>query len=145
MKDEPIIFLDIDGVVNCKRTPNPRRLPYPALLERLRPRRDEILAWLGAHPAVTRFIVIDDEDNELDPLPLFQPSAATGLTAEIVRGAVAYLAAKTDRDMPHNGLGAPGAQHAFDHPRASRLIGSGLVAAVLASDRPPTPQLRHAD
>jgi len=31
------IFLDIDGVLNCKRTPNPRKLPYvvdPMLLER---------------------------------------------------------------------------------------------------------------
>jgi HAD domain in Swiss Army Knife RNA repair proteins len=23
-----VIFLDIDGVLNCKKTPNPRRLPY---------------------------------------------------------------------------------------------------------------------
>ena len=34
----------------------------------------------------TRLIVIDDEDDELDQLPLFQPSAETGLTSEIVRG-----------------------------------------------------------
>jgi HAD domain in Swiss Army Knife RNA repair proteins len=91
-----VIFLDIDGVLNCKRTPNPRKLPYivdPLLLKRFvqlvdrigsevvlsstwrydpaglfsakhwgipfidvlpdmpkRPRRDEILAWLKAHP-----------------------------------------------------------------------------------------------
>jgi hypothetical protein len=37
MAAERIIFLDIDGVLNCKRTPNPRKLPYivdPALLKR---------------------------------------------------------------------------------------------------------------
>jgi HAD domain in Swiss Army Knife RNA repair proteins len=33
------IFLDIDGVLNCKHTPNPRKFPYivdQKLLERLR-------------------------------------------------------------------------------------------------------------
>ena len=30
--------------------------------------------------------MLDDEDDELDDLPLFQPSAKTGLTMEIVRG-----------------------------------------------------------
>jgi hypothetical protein len=34
-----VIFLDIDGVLNCKRTPNPRKFPYivdEKLLERFR-------------------------------------------------------------------------------------------------------------
>jgi hypothetical protein len=34
-----VIFLDIDGVLNCKSTPNPRKLPYiidPSLLVRLK-------------------------------------------------------------------------------------------------------------
>jgi hypothetical protein len=48
---------------------------------------------------VTRFVVIDDEDDGLDELPLFQPSAATGLTGKIVRGVVKYLDGKTDEDM----------------------------------------------
>ena len=132
-------------MLNCKRTPNPRKLPYvvdPLLLKRFlrlvdrtgakvilsstwrydpaglfsakywgipyidvlpdmpkRPRRDEILAWLKAHPDTDRFAVIDDEDDELDELPLFQPSAATVLTDEIVEGVVAYLSGKTNRDM----------------------------------------------
>jgi hypothetical protein len=33
-----VIFLDIDGVLNCKKTPNPRKLPYvvdPTLLRKL--------------------------------------------------------------------------------------------------------------
>ena len=140
-----VIFLDIDGVLNCKKTANPRKLPYVVdrrLLARLkqlleqtgakvvlsstwrydpaglfsakhwgipfigitpdlpkRPRRDEIRAWLKKHPKVTRFAVIDDEDDELDELPLFQPSAATGLTDKIVRGVVKYLDGKTDEDM----------------------------------------------
>ena len=140
-----VIFLDIDGVLNCKSTPNPRRLPYivdPILLERLkrlitltdanivlastwrydpagtfsakywgipfvdvipdmpqRPRRDENIAWLEAHPEVERYVVIDDEDDELDDLPLFQPSSRTGLSDEIVEAAVAYLTGRSDRDM----------------------------------------------
>ena len=33
-----VIFLDIDGVLNCKQTPNPRKFPFivdPVLLKRL--------------------------------------------------------------------------------------------------------------
>jgi hypothetical protein len=143
-----VIFLDIDGVLNCQRTSNPRHLPYiidDALLTRLRqlvdrtdasvvlsstwrydpagifsakrygipfidvipdlphePRRKEILQWLQEHPEVTRYIVIDDEDDDLDSLPLFQPSSGTGLTEEIVAGAAEYLNGKTDKDMRSN-------------------------------------------
>jgi Swiss Army Knife RNA repair-like protein len=139
------IFLDIDGVLNSRRTPNPRKLPYviqPDLLARLgrvleqtgaevvlsstwrydpaglftakrwgipfvdvipdlpgRPRRDEILAWLDAHAEVDRFAVIDDEDDELDELPLFQPSPATGLTDDVADRVAAYLDGATDTDM----------------------------------------------
>jgi hypothetical protein len=49
-----------------------------------------------------RFAVLDYEDDELDELPLFQPSAATGLTDEIVEGITTYLSGKTDRDMRCN-------------------------------------------
>jgi len=143
-----VIFLDIDGVLNCKATRNPRDLPYvvdPKLLRRFkrlldrtgakvvltstwrydpaglfsarriglpfidvvpdmpkRPRRDEVLAWLKRHPRVTRYAILDDEDDELDELPLFQPSAATGLTQKIVNGVADYLNGKTDRDMRSN-------------------------------------------
>ena len=134
-----VIFLDIDGVLNCKKTPNPRKLPYivdtkllerfESLLERTdakvvlsstwrydpaglfsakhwgvpfvgitpdmpkQPRRNEVLAWLKEHPDVDRYAVIDDEDDELDELPLFQPSVKTGLTDKIATGV------ETDRDM----------------------------------------------
>ena len=43
--------------------------------------------------------MIDDEDDELDGLPLFQPSCHTGLTDEIDAGAESYLSGKTDKDM----------------------------------------------
>lgn len=145
-----VIFLDIDGVLNCKKTPNPRKFPYvvdPKLLRRFkrllqrtgakvvlsstwrydpagifsakhwgipfidaipdmprRPRRDEVLAWLKRHPKVNRFVVIDDEDDGLDRLPLFQPSASTGLTDKIAKGAANYLDGKTDADMRCNAV-----------------------------------------
>src|SRR3569833_3046923 len=43
------------------------------------PRCEEILSWLRKHPDVTRYVVLDDSDDCLDALPLFQPSAHTGL------------------------------------------------------------------
>lgn len=140
-----VIFLDLDGVLNCKETPNPRKLPYVVderLLARLKQlldrtdaqvvlsstwrldpagifsakhwgvpfidvcpdmpdnsRRDEALTWLSAHPDVARFAVIDDEDDGLDDLPLFQPSCKTGITAQIVEGAANYLNGQTDQTM----------------------------------------------
>jgi hypothetical protein len=37
--------------------------------------------------------------TNLDDLPLFQPSAKTGLTPEIAEGVADYLERKTDRDI----------------------------------------------
>jgi hypothetical protein len=139
------IFLDIDGVLNSSKTPNPRKFPYVVdkrLLSRFKAlvartgatvvlsstwrydpaglfsarhwgipfedtipdtpgvaRREEICAWLRTHPQITRYAVIDDEDDELDDLPLFQPSPTTGLTEEICAGVAVYLSGKTDKDM----------------------------------------------
>jgi hypothetical protein len=64
------------------------------------PRDREIKRWLREHPSVKRYVVIDDEANELDDLPLFQPSAKTGLTAKIAKGVERYLNGETDRTMP---------------------------------------------
>ena len=140
-----IIFLDIDGVLNCKDTPNPRGFPYiigPHLLANLEEllkrtgakvvlssswrtdpvgvlaakhygipfidlcpdvpeasRCEEMLTWLSAHQEVTRYVVIDDESDCLDDLPLFQPSNKTGLTMDIVEGAERYLKGETDETM----------------------------------------------
>ena len=145
-----VIFLDIDGVLNCETTPNPRNFPYivdKRLLRRLHrlvnrtgakvvltsswrvdpaglfaarhwgvpfvgtcpdmpnsPRCREVLTWLKQHPKVTRYAVIDDEDDELDELPLFQPSASTGLTPAIANGVENYLNEKTDQTMRANTL-----------------------------------------
>jgi hypothetical protein len=143
-----VVFLDIDGVLNCDSTPNPRNFPYivdPKLLARLkkmldrtgakvvlsstwrldpvgllaakhfgvpfidvspdmpkRPRRDEVLTWLSKHPKVRRYAIIDDEDDELDDLPLFQPSCKTGITPEVVTGVERYLDGKSDETMRAN-------------------------------------------
>jgi HAD domain in Swiss Army Knife RNA repair proteins len=145
-----VIFLDIDGVLNCAKTPNPRKFPYVVdkrLLGRLKklldrteakvvlssswrldpiglfaakhygvpfigvspdkprsPRSKEILDWLSDHPKATRYAIIDDEDDELDDLPLFQPSAETGLTMDIVRAAENYLNGKTDQTRRANAV-----------------------------------------
>jgi hypothetical protein len=145
-----VIFLDLDGVLNSKQTPNPRNFPFildNALLERLKhllqltgaqvvlssnsrydpaglfsarhygvpfidatpdlqgePRCNSILDWLRRHNDVERFIVIDDEDDELDDLPLFQPSRSTGLTDQMVAAAADYLNGKTNKDMRRSKL-----------------------------------------
>ncbi len=143
-----VIFLDIDGVLNCDQTPNSRKFPYVVdkkLLARLQklldetgakvvlssswrcdpvgrlaakhfgvpfidvcpdepkdPRCKEMVAWLSDHPEVTRYAVLDDENDGLDDLPLFQPSSKTGITDEIVEGATKYLNGETDETMRAN-------------------------------------------
>jgi HAD domain in Swiss Army Knife RNA repair proteins len=145
-----VIFLDIDGVLNCSKTPNPRKFPYVVdkrLLARLRkllertgakvvlssswrldpvgllaarhwgvpfigicpdkprsPRCKEILSWLADHPRATRYAIIDDEDDDLDDLPLFQPSGKIGLTMNIVKGVEKYLNGKTNETIRDNAV-----------------------------------------
>jgi hypothetical protein len=140
-----VIFLDIDGVLNCDATPNPRNFPYvmdDTLLARFQqlviktqatvvlsstwrsdpigllaaryykvpfddvcadmpesPRCEEIISWLREHPDVTRYIVLDDSDDCLDELPLFQPTSKTGLTPDIAKGIEEFLAGRSDKDM----------------------------------------------
>ena len=145
-----VLFTDIDGVLNCRKTPNPRKLPYivdKKLLARFSylvkdtgvtvvltstwrydpaglfsakhwgipfqdvlpdmpgcPRREEVMAWLSNHTDVTRYALLDDEDDELDGLPLFQPSARHGLSEEICAGLKRYFSGETDDDMRRNAL-----------------------------------------
>jgi hypothetical protein len=42
-----VIFLDVDGVLNCKKTPNPRKLPY-VVDKRLLARFRRLLEQTGA-------------------------------------------------------------------------------------------------
>jgi hypothetical protein len=69
-----------------------------------RPRNEEIIAWLEAHPAFQRFAVIDDDDDCLDSLPLFQPSASTGLTDKVMEAAADYLNWRSETNMRHNAI-----------------------------------------
>jgi hypothetical protein len=64
-----------------------------------KPRGDQIRAWLRKHRYVTRYAVIDDDNDELDELPLFQPSSSDGLTQKIAHGVVKFLEGRTDKDM----------------------------------------------
>ncbi len=43
--------------------------------------------------------MLDDSDDCLDELPLFQPSAKTGLTPELAKGVEEFLAGRSDKDM----------------------------------------------
>ena len=61
--------------------------------------RDDIGAWLKKHPKSKRYAVIDDDNDQLDDLPLFQHSSSTGLTQKIANGVAKFLQGKTDRDM----------------------------------------------
>ena len=63
------------------------------------PRCEEMQAWLRQNPEVTRYVVLDDDDDCLDELPLFQPSSKTGLTDEIADGIEEFLAGRSDKDM----------------------------------------------
>jgi FMN phosphatase YigB (HAD superfamily) len=140
-----VIFLDIDGVLNSNKTPNPRRLPYVVDKRRMRvfkrliartrakvvlisdwrndpaglfaarfhgiryhdvvpdqskkSRGDQVRAWLRKHPKVFRYAVLDDDDDQLDDLPLFQPSNSTGLTSHMAQQIEKYLSGRTDKDM----------------------------------------------
>jgi hypothetical protein len=68
------------------------------------PRCEELSSWLRAHPEISRYVVLDDDDDCLDELPLFQPSAKTGLTPDIAKGIEEFLAGRSDKDMRANAL-----------------------------------------
>jgi hypothetical protein len=68
------------------------------------PRCEELVSWLREHPEVSRYVVLDDDDDCLDELPLFQPSSKTGLTPDIAKGIEDFLAGRSDKDMRANAI-----------------------------------------
>ena len=64
----------------------------------------KLQAWLRKHPEVMRYVVLDNDDDCLDELPLFQPSSKTGLTPGIAKGIEDYLAGRSDKDMRANAI-----------------------------------------
>jgi len=68
------------------------------------PRCEELVSWLRNHPEVSRYVVLDDDDDCLDELPLFQPSSKTGLTSDIAKGIEDFLAGRSDKDMRANAI-----------------------------------------
>jgi hypothetical protein len=68
------------------------------------PRCEEIQSWLRQHPEATRYAVLDDDDDCLDELPLFQPSSKTGLTEEIAQGIEEFLAGRSDKEMRNSAI-----------------------------------------
>lgn len=62
-------------------------------------RSAEIRAWLDRHLEVTRYVAVDDEDDGLDDVPLFQPDPNEGLSPEIAIGVCDYLAGNRKSDM----------------------------------------------
>jgi hypothetical protein len=113
-----IIFLDIDGVLNCEKTPNSRKFPYVVdkklllrvngLVERTRAKVVLSSSWrcdpVGLLAAKHWGVPFIDEDDELDGLPLFQPSCKTGITPRIVKGVERYLNGQTDETMRANAI-----------------------------------------
>src|SRR5262245_5587157 len=79
-----VIFLDIDGVLNGSKTPNPRDLPYIVDRRLLRTFRKLVFRTRA------KVVLISDWRHDpaglFDDLPLFQPSSSTGLTQKIANG-----------------------------------------------------------
>ncbi len=78
------------------------------------PRCEEMQVWLRNHHDATRYAVLDDDDDCLDELPLFQPSSKTGLSPEMAKAVEEFLAGRSDKDMRANALTRLGQNiHAF--------------------------------
>lgn len=133
-----VLFLDIDGVVNCATTIERFRGCFgidPSMASRVKniieatgcsvvlssswryddPFRDEVQervcdlldvtpknngltsrgtevkSWLEGHPEVTRYAILDDNNDFLVGQPLFQTSWNQGLTDEIAQNVIAHL------------------------------------------------------
>ena len=67
--------------MECKRR-GKIEIPFEDVLPDLRPcsRGKEVKAWLTIHSNVERFAIIDDDDDEYENMPLFQPNPYQGLS-----------------------------------------------------------------
>jgi hypothetical protein len=147
--ERPVIFLDIDGVLNrpydkahskdhvvrkdllarlnsliasTKSRPvltstwrhepgglqkaRDLQVPFEDVLPDLRPRSrgDEIRAWLADHPEVRRFVIIDDDDDEYQDMPLFQPNPYHGLSDRVTTAIKQYLVGERKNDYRRSAL-----------------------------------------
>ncbi len=55
------------------------------------PRGDEVAQWLADHPEVTRYAIVDDNDDFAPDQPLFRTSWEVGITDEVADAVIAYL------------------------------------------------------
>jgi hypothetical protein len=75
-------------------------IPFEDVVPDLRPRcrGDEVRAWLRSHPDVTRFMILDDDDNGYGEMPLFQPNPYTGLSDSVAGAVDAFLTGERQTD-----------------------------------------------
>jgi len=88
-----------DGLADARRL-----VGFDDVLPDLRPasRAKEVQDWLARHPGTGRFVILDDEDDGYDELPLFQPQPEQGLTPEMASAAEAFLKGESDKDLRRN-------------------------------------------
>jgi HAD domain in Swiss Army Knife RNA repair proteins len=75
-------------------------IPFEDVLPDLRPcsRGREVKAWLANHPHSKRFAIIDDDDDEYEDMPLFQPNPSQGLSEQVAAAIEEYLAGRRKDD-----------------------------------------------
>ncbi len=61
-------------------------------------RGDEVALWLHRNPGLSRYAVVDDEDDFYPWQPLFQTDGAAGLTRGVAESVVAWLDGPHTRD-----------------------------------------------
>jgi hypothetical protein len=76
-------------------------IPFDDVLPDLRPqsRGDEVRAWLASHDTAGRFVVLDDDNDGYESLPLFQPNPREGLSPRVAAAVKAYLNGERDIDL----------------------------------------------
>jgi hypothetical protein len=57
-----------------------------------------VRAWLAKHPDVGRFAIIDDDDDDYERMPLFQPDPYQGLSDEVAVAVEEFFAGRRTGD-----------------------------------------------